>query len=79
MHAHDLVAGSRKHAERVVVAQIDLGGEGQVGDVAVTAHLAGLQARLVELLAIEGHVGVGVLEHRAQTLDLQLAKLGGRQ
>ena len=45
VHAHDLVAGPREHAERVVVAQVDLGGERQVGEVAVAAHVAGLRRR----------------------------------
>ena len=79
VHAHDLVARAREHAERVVVAQVDLGGEGQVGDVAVAGHVAGLDAELVQLLAVERDVVVGVLEGGAQALDLQRAELLGRQ
>ena len=84
VHAHDVLARAREHAERVVVAQVDLGGEGQVGDVAVAGHVAGLHAQLVHRLAVERDVVVGVLEGRAQPLDLELAelavgqRLGGR-
>ena len=77
--AHHLVARPREHAERVVVAEVDLGGEGQVGDVAVAGHVAGLDAELVQLLAVEGDVVVGVLERRPQPLHLQLAQLRRRQ
>ncbi len=79
VHAHHLVARPREHAEGIVVAQVDLGGEGQVGDVAVAGHVVGLDAELVQLLAVERDVVVGVLQRRPQPLDLQLAELGRRQ
>ena len=79
MHAHNVLARAREHAERVVVAQVDLGGEGQVRDVAVAGHVAGLDAQLVQRLAVERDVVVGVLEGRPEALDLELAELLGRQ
>ena len=79
VHAHDLLARPREHAEGVVVAQVDLGGEGQVGDVAVAGHVAGLDAELVELLAVERDVVVGVLRGWRAGARSERAELLGRQ
>ena len=75
VHAHDLVARPGEHAEGVVVAQVDLGGEGQADEVGVSGHVAWLDARLIQLLAVEGHVVVGVLQRGPQALQLQVGEL----
>ena len=78
MHAHDLVARPGEHAERVVVAQVDLRREGKAGDVAVAGHVVRPDAELVHLLAVERDVVVGVLQRRPQALQLEgLAELLG--
>src|SRR5690606_14389905 len=52
--------------------------EGQAGDVVQAGHVAGLDAELVHLLAVEGDVLVRVLEHRPQARDLQVEELLAR-
>ena len=76
VHAHEFVARHGEHAERIMVAQVDLGRQRQVGDVAVTADSLGRDAGLVELLPVERDIVVGIAQCRAQAPDLQLAEFG---
>ncbi len=75
MHAHDLLARDGEHAERVVVAQIGLDGERQIGDRPGAVEVAGADAGLLEARAVEGHVLHRPPQRRPQALYLHLAQL----
>jgi hypothetical protein len=60
MDAHALLARHGKHAERVAVAQVLLGGEGELRQIGQAAAVVGVHARRIELGAVDGGVGIGV-------------------
>ena len=68
-------AGHGKHAKRVAVTQVGLGGEGELGDVGQALAVIGVHARRIELGAVHGRVGIGVLQRLLQALELQATQL----
>ncbi len=75
VHAHHLLARHREHAERVVVAQVLLGGERELRQVGERLQVVGVHALRVEGLAVVRHVVVGALQRRLQALQLQRGEL----
>ena len=69
--ARDLVLGHGEHAERVVVAQVALRGEGEPGEVGQLAAVVGMHAGRVERAPVVGDVVVGVAQRPPQPLQLQ--------
>ena len=74
VHAHHALARHGEHAERVVVAQVDLGGERQRAQIVVAGHVAGRHAGLGEPAAVERHVVGGVAQGGPQALHLGIAQ-----
>ena len=70
-----LLSRHGEHAKGVAVAQIRLGGEGKLGDVGQRLAVARVHASGVELGAVHGRVGIGVLQGLLQALELQAAQL----
>ena len=70
MDAHDLVHGRGEHAEGVVVAQVVLGGEGQLLQVGQRADVRGLNPGLVEAPAVKRGGVVDPLHRRLQAPEL---------
>jgi len=66
-----LVLRHREHAERVLLAQVLLGGEGEVAQVAQFAQVGGVDACFVELALVQGDPVVGVGHGVLQPLELQ--------
>ena len=71
VHAHHLLARHGEHAERIGVAQVLLGGEGELRQVGEGFQVVRLYAGLVELAPVVGDVVVGMLERPAQAGQLQ--------
>ena len=72
--------GSGKHAKRVVVAEVCLGGKRNLGQIIQGIDVHWLQANIIERFAIERHVGIGMDNTPAQALQLfvtQLIDAGG--
>ena len=75
VHPHHLLARHREHPERVVGAQVGLGGERQPREVGQLAEVVGVHAGRVPGLAVVRDVRVGVLDRRPQPLGLQRPEL----
>ena len=75
MDTHNLTHGHGSQSERIVVAQVELVGEGQLGDVINALDVTRLQAHLLKLLPIERCVVIHILRHLDQTATLNFAKL----
>jgi hypothetical protein len=71
MHPRHLCARHGKHAEGVVVAQVCLGGERELGNVSQRVQVVRVHALVVEFFAVVRHVVVGVLQAPLQALQLQ--------
>ena len=71
MYAADLFARDGKHAKRIVVAQILLGGEGEFGDIGQRLQVGRVHAFGIKGLAVVRHVVIGMLHCPAQALQLQ--------
>ena len=78
MQAHDLLAGRREHAERVILPQVGLAGQRVLGQVGQVLAVVGVHASGVERRAAVRHVGVGVPQRPAEPLQLQRAQFIGR-
>ena len=76
--AHDLLARHGEHAEGIVVAQVLLGGEGELGEVGQRVEVVGMHAGGVERLPVVGHVVVDVPQRPLQPLELQGGDLVAR-
>ena len=79
VQANDLLTRHRKHAERIICAQIGLGGEREFRKVGKLLQVAGINARLLEGAAIMRHVVVGVIERPFEALELQRRDLIARR
>ena len=79
VHAQQLLARHREHAERVIVAQVRLLGEREARDVGEGLEMRRLHPGGVELLAEMRHAVVGPLQRPMQPVLLQRRKLGARQ
>ena len=77
--AHDVAQGRAQHAEGVLVAEVFLDREGQLGEVGDVPDVVGADAGFVHALAVEGDVVVGVADDGAEALALQRAQLGAGQ
>ena len=75
MDARALLPWHGKHAKRVTVAQIELGGERKLGQIAQAFAVIGVHARCVELGAVHRRVGIGVVQRGPQALELQRTQL----
>ncbi len=75
MHAHHLLHRYGKHAERIVIAQILLGGAREFFDVLQFFEVIRVNARFIEFAAIHRHIFVGVIESPLQALRLQCLQL----
>ena len=71
MDADQLLARDGEHAEGIVVAQILLVGEGELRQISQRMQVFGMHARLVETLAVEGRVLIGVLQRPLHAVELQ--------
>jgi hypothetical protein len=78
VHPHDLLAGHREHAERIVIAQVGLAGQREFGQVGQVLAVVRVQPSGVEGRAVVRHVGVRMPQRPAQPLQLQGAQLIGR-
>jgi hypothetical protein len=58
--AHDLLARHGKHPERIVVAQVGLGGERELGEVGERFEIARRDSRRVELPPVVRYVLISV-------------------
>ena len=76
MKAHNLLEGNRVQPVGVVVTQVGLLGEGQLGDVVKGADLLGLEPDGVKCLCVEGTVFVGVADNTLKALKLENPKGG---
>ncbi|MNE26790.1 hypothetical protein D3C80_1201740 [compost metagenome] len=72
--AHDLALRHGEHAEGVVVAQVVLAGEGELGQVLQGLQVVRVHALLIKALAVQRDVLVGVLQAPAQAFQLVLAQ-----
>jgi hypothetical protein len=75
MDAHDILHRCRKHAERVVLAQVGFGGERKLRKIGEVFEVAGVGAGGIKGFAVVRHVFVCVLQAPAQPVELQLAQL----
>jgi hypothetical protein len=71
MDAHDLIARHREHAERVVLAQMLLGGERELRQVAQLLQVGGVHTAFVEGTPVVRHLVVGMLQRGFHALQLQ--------
>ena len=71
MDAQQLVARHGEHAEGVVIAQIFLVGERELGQVGQSFQVAGADTFFVERLTVMRHIVIGMLQRPAQALQLQ--------
>ncbi len=75
---HDRLARNGEHAEGVVVAQIRLRGEGKAPEIVESAQREWRDVGRIEAAAVMRHVGVGVLQHVAQAVELKPLQLLSR-
>ena len=71
VHADDALARHGEHAERIVVAQILLGGEREARQVGEGVEIRRMHASQIEGAPVVRHVLVGVAQAPAQPLELQ--------
>jgi hypothetical protein len=71
MDARHPVLRHGEHAERIIVAQVPLGGEGKAGEVGQRPDLVWMHAGGVELGPVDRRVLVGVIERPFQAFQLQ--------
>ena len=75
VHPNHIRHGRGKHAKRVVVAQIRLGGKWHLGQIFQRVDVHGFQAQVIKRFTVKGHVGVGMDNAPAQPLQLFMAQL----
>ena len=63
-----------KQTEGIIVAEVSLGGDGELGDVLKAADIFGLEACFVKTLTIEGDVVIAALEALLQAGILQFSQ-----
>jgi len=68
----------REHPERVLLAQVVFGGEGEVAQVLEFTQVVGMDAGLVELALVQGDPVVGVLDRVLQAAELEGFELVAR-
>ena len=73
-----LVLRHGEHAERVVLAQVGLGGGGELRQVREVAAVVGMHAGRVEKATVVRHVGVGAAQGLLQPRELQGPQLVDR-
>ncbi len=78
MQAHDLLARHRKQAEVVIVAQVVLVGERELGEVGERFQVVGMHAGGVEPLLVHRHVVIGMAQRPFQAVELQRLDLVAR-
>ncbi|MNL20423.1 hypothetical protein D3C87_1416710 [compost metagenome] len=71
MDARDLVLRHGEHAERVVIAQVLLGGERKARQICQRLDLVRMHAGGVELAAIDRRMVVGMAQGPFQAIELQ--------
>ena len=69
--AAELLARDGEHAERVGVAQVCLGGEGELREIGELLQVVRVDAVVVEALPVEGRVLVGVAERPFHAVELE--------
>ena len=75
MQPGDTVARDGEHAERVVVAQVLLGGEGEFRQIGEAVEIIRMHAGGIEGGAVMRHVVVGVLQAPGEAAGLQRGDL----
>src|SRR5262249_37394136 len=60
-----------EHAERIVVADVLLGGERKTREILEGVQIIGMHARRIEFLAISGDILVGVAQRLFQAIELE--------
>ncbi len=78
MDARDLRLRHREHAERIIVAQVRLGGERKLREVAERLEVVGVNTGGVELGTVVRHVVVGMAQRPGQAVALPCPQLVGR-
>ncbi|MNT54166.1 hypothetical protein D3C71_1822120 [compost metagenome] len=78
MNTHHLFHRHGEGVERVVVAQILLGGIGEASQIAQLFEIVGMDARLIELASVHRHIVVGVVQRPFEALQLQRLNLIAR-
>ena len=78
MNAQDLVARHGEHPERIMRAQVVLGGERKLRQIIECFEIAGMHAGFVECLLVVRDVVVGVAERPFQPLQLKCRDLVAR-
>ncbi len=78
IHSHDLADGHGQHSQRVGVAQIGLGGEGELVKIVEVADIGRGEAAFLHALVIDRHVLVGPVYRLPQPLGLQPPQLLAR-
>ena len=73
--AGDVALGNGEKAERIAVAHVLLGEEGELDEIIERFQIAGDDAGLREALAVERDVLVGMREGALHAIELQLAQL----
>ena len=76
--AHDVALGDREEAEGVLLAEVVLGGEGDLFEVVDALDVAGGQAGALEAIAIEGDALVDALDDFAEPLALEVLERASR-
>ena len=71
VNTDNLTLRSRLKAEGIVVAQVLLGGEGQLFDVLDGLNVIGADVHLLEFVTVEGHVVIDVFYNLMEPLALQ--------
>ena len=79
VQAHDLLARRGEHAEGIGIAQVALHREREFGEVFEPRQVGGMDARGVELGAIDRRILVGVGERPAQAVELQCGQFVARR
>ena len=78
MDTGDLVLRNSENAERIIVAQVEFGGEREQAEIAQRLEVVRMHAGVVELAAIGGDIVVGMPERPFQPLRLQRGDLVAR-
>ncbi len=79
VEAHHLLHGHGKHAKRVIVPDILLGGEGHVFQVRQGAEITWFKSHMVQVLAVEGDQMIDPFHHSLEPTELHGLEVFPRQ
>ena len=75
VHAHEILFRYGKQAERIIVAQVFLGGEGKLGEVRQGLDILRLHARRIHLFAVRKNFFIDPIYGLLQSFELDLFDL----